>query len=76
MYGEPTVAAGGELSIRVAAGLTTSMTVPLAVLAGVAASVAVTVRVEVAAAVGTPVIEQPAPRERPAGSMPDEILQP
>lgn len=70
------MAAGGELNIKVAAGLITSVTTPVVVSAGVAASVAVRVRVDVPAAEGTPLMAQPAPRESPAGSVPAATLQP
>lgn len=58
-----------------AAGLMVMLTVPVAVPAGLAESVAFTVSVEVPAVVGMPVTAQFAPIDRPAGSVPDVMVQ-
>ena len=65
LYGEPAVAAGGELSVSTA--------VP--VFAGFEESITATVRFVVPAAVGVPLTRQLAPRVRPAGSIPPVIVQ-
>jgi hypothetical protein len=57
------------------AGAMVRLTGPLVVLAGAPASVALTVRFAVPATVGVPLTTQPAPRARPAGSVPFVMVQ-
>ena len=71
----PAIAAGGELSVRVAAGLMVIVTGAVMLLAGAEASFAATLTVSVPAAVGMPAIEQLLPSVRPVGSVPEATVQ-
>jgi hypothetical protein len=75
MYGVPTVAGGGDVSVSIpAAGLITNVTGPVVVFCGLLVSVAFTVSVVVLAVVGVPLIVQFA-IVKPAGSVPAVIVQ-
>ena len=75
-YGDPTVAAGGELSVSTTVpGAIVIVSGPETVCTGLPESVALTVSVEVPAAVGVPLTRQPATRLRPAGSAPVTTVQ-
>ena len=76
LYGVPTVPAGSApVLILSPAGLMISETGPVVVSTGLLLSVAFTVRLTIPAAVGVPDTTHPAPRDKPAGRVPEVTVQ-
>jgi hypothetical protein len=70
-----TVAGGGELTTSVVPAVIVIVSGPVTLWVGLLESVAFTVTVTVPGAVGVPLTRQAAPRARPAGSVPDVMVQ-